>query len=309
MKLRSIAAFGVTALVGQAALAQPAPPAPPPPASTGAPAPPPFSPAPPPVTARPRPAQPPPAQPPPPSGWGSGIAQPAPPAQPAPAPPMPGQAAQPAPAQPPPAPPPAPAPPPQPYPQGGYPPPGGYPQGGYPQGGYPPPSGYPQGGYPGWGSEDAPTVMGADGRPRLLPLEMKYDPDKGLPPGYRVVEQRRTTIAIAGASIFGGLWIASAIAGGVMEDGGRYNGREGWPMYIPVLGPFITIGTYDVSAGGATPMVFVGLGQAIGVAMFIFGMATTEKIAKYQFETAGVKWTPLAGPIENGGLAGLTGTF
>jgi hypothetical protein len=174
-----------------------------------------------------------------------------------------------------------------------------------------PPPQYPIGAAPpGWGSPDgAPTVVGPDGRPRLLPLEMKYDPDKGVPPGYKLAEKRRTGLAIAGASIFGGLWIGSAIAGGFMEDSGRWNGTHGWPMYIPVLGPFITIDSAKASTAGATPLVFVGLGQAAGVAMFIIGMASSEKILKYQFETGPVALTPVAGPTEGGGFAGLQGTF
>lgn len=285
MKLRSIAALGVTVLVGQTALAQPAPTAPPPqPAPTFAPAPPPtgLAPAPAPTVA-PTSSQRPQAAPaptvPPPANWGSGIAPP--------------PSAQPAPTVMP-----------SPYPM----PPQGQP------GAYPPPGyGYPPGGYPGWGSssDEGPTAIGPDGRPRLLPLEMKYDPDKGVPPGYRLAEKRRSGLAIAGASIFGGLWIASAIAGGIMEDSGRWSGTHGWPMYIPVIGPFITIESYNASAGGATPLVFDGIGQAAGLVMFIIGLGTKEKVLKYQFDTpaAQVELTPVASPLREGGFAGVTGTF
>lgn len=271
MKLRSIAAFGVTALIVQTASAQPAPTAPPPPPPQQAPA--------------PMPTVPPPAT------WGSGIAPPAqsaPSAQPAPVPTQPAQPGQ------PPAgvqPAPYPVPPPQ------------YPAEAYPPGAMPP------GGYPGWGPEQAPMVMGPDGRPRLLPLEMKYDPEKGIPPGYKLAEKRRTSLAIAGASIFGGLWIASAIAGGFIEDSGRWNGQHGWPMYIPVLGPFITIDSARASTAGATPLVFDGIGQAAGVAMFIIGMASSEKVLKYQFEVGKLSVTPVAAPRDGGGFAGLQGTF
>lgn len=281
MKLRSIAALGVTVLAAQTALAQPAPTAPPPqPAPTFAPAPPPtgLAPAPAPTVA-PTSSQRPQAAPaptvPPPANWGSGIAPP-PSAQPAPT-----VMPSPYPAQP-----------------GAYPPPG---------------YGYPPGGYPGWGSssDEGPTAIGPDGRPRLLPLEMKYDPDKGVPPGYRLAEKRRSGLAIAGASIFGGLWIASAIAGGIMEDSGRWSGTHGWPMYIPVIGPFITIESYNASAGGATPLVFDGIGQAAGLVMFIIGLGTKEKVLKYQFDTpaAQVELTPVASPLREGGFAGVTGTF
>ncbi|MBK8254095.1 MAG: hypothetical protein IPK82_15695 [Polyangiaceae bacterium] len=269
MKLRSLLAFGVVASLATSAAAQPAPTAPPPAPTV-----------------------------PPPSTWGSGIAPP---------PPATGAPLQ---GQPPPAPPPTgtaqPAKPPA-YPA---------PPGAYPPGAYPPPA-YGTAPYPpaqGWGTDptQGPTITGPDGRPRLLPLEMPYDADKGIPAGYVLGEQRRTKLAIAGASVFGGLWIASAIAGGFMEDSGRYNGNHGWPMYIPVIGPLITIGTANTSAAGTTPLVFDALGQGAGVVMFIIGMATTDKVLKYQFQTTAhtkLELKPMAAPVQNGGMAGVTGTF
>lgn len=187
---------------------------------------------------------------------------------------------------------------PAPYPaQPGYPPPG------YPPGAYPPP--------PGWGPAPSPTgtdptIMGPDGRPRTLPVEMPYDPDKGVPPGYRIGEKRRTSLAIAGGVTFGTVWVASCIAGGIMLD----NDEDGAPMYVPVIGPLITIGTARTSPAGTTPLVFDALAQAAGVAMFIAGMATSQQVLKYQFgPSATITLTPFAGPVQEGGVGGFTGTF
>lgn len=190
---------------------------------------------------------------------------------------------------------------PQPYPAPypaqppGY-PPGAYPPGAYPPGGYPPP--------PGMGQD--PTAMGPDGRLRSLPLEMPYDPDKGVPPGYRIGDKPRTGLAIAGGVTFGGLWVASCIAGGFMLD----SDEDAGPMYVPVLGPLITIGTASTNAAGTTALLFDALGQAAGVAMFIAGMATSQKILKYQLgPSSSITVKPVAGPLDQGGFAGFTGTF
>jgi hypothetical protein len=181
-------------------------------------------------------------------------------------------------------------------------PPPGYPQPVYPPGAYPTPP-------PGWGPPAPqgtdPTVMGPDGRPRSLPLEMPYDPDKGVPPGYRIGEKRRIPLAIAGGVTFGAIWVASCIAGGIMLD----NDEDGAPMYVPVLGPVITIGTARTSPAGTTALVFDAVAQAAGVAMFIAGMATSQQVLKYQFGPSEVSFTPFAAPTESGAVGGFTGTF
>jgi hypothetical protein len=206
-----------------------------------------------------------------------------------------------------------PAPYPAPYPPGAYPPPG-YPPGAYP---YPPP-GYPPGAYPpgpypgaaGWGSDGSDSAS-PDGRPRLLPLELPYDPDRGIPPGYKLAEKPRTGLAIAGGVTFGGLWLVSCIAGGFVEDAGQYNNSQhGWPLYIPVIGPLITISTAHSSPAPTTLLVFDSLFQAGSLAMFIAGLASSQKVLKYQFN-AGNQLTlrPIASPLENGGFGGLSGSF
>jgi hypothetical protein len=226
---------------------------------------------------------------------------------------------------------PAPAAQPAPYPMqpGAYPvQPGAYPPGAYPPGAYPP-GAYPQGASPssdwGQGSSSEPTVMAPDGRPHLLPYEIPYDPDMGIPPGYKLGEKRRSSLAVGGGVTFLSLWVASCVAGGFMEDSARRssyyydeygnpypisNGNTALPMYIPLLGPIITIGTIHSSTSGTTALFFDGLGQAGSLVMFIVGMAYPQKVLKYQFQpTAGLTLKPIAAPMKEGGFAGLTGSF
>jgi hypothetical protein len=154
-----------------------------------------------------------------------------------------------------------------------------------------------------------PMTVGPDGRAHLLPMEMPYDSDAGVPPGYKIVEKRRYKLAITGASIVGGLWIASCIAGGFIEQDGKYSGKHGWPLCIPVVGPLIGIASSKSDVSGTTALVLDGVAQLSGLAMFITGMAMTEKRLVYQFPNAGLTVQPVASPLQNGGFAGLTGTF
>jgi hypothetical protein len=81
-------------------------------------------------------------------------------------------------------------------------------------------------------------------------------------------------------------------------------------MYIPVIGPLITIGTARTSPAGTTPLIFDSVAQAAGLAMFIAGMATSQQVLKYQFgPTASLTVKPFAGPVQDGGFGGFTGTF
>ena len=194
------------------------------------------------------------------------------------------------------------------YPQGAY-PQGAYPQGAYPQGAYPPGAMPPPGNGPWSAPNGEPTMLGADGRLHSLPLEMPYDADKGIPPGYRIAEKPRYSLAIAGGATLGGLWIISCIAGGAIEDGGQYSGNHGWPMYIPIVGPWITIATGHSGGSGTVSLLFDGAFQAAGAVMFLVGLNTSTKVLKYQFQGGEMAFHPVIAPTQGGGFAGLTASF
>lgn len=162
---------------------------------------------------------------------------------------------------------------------------------------------------PGWAPPASPYVMGPDGAPRLLPQEFAYDPDMGVPPGYKVTEQKRLGFIVAGAVTFGSLWVASCVAGGVFLDNNSSSG--GAALYVPVAGPWISIGTLHSSASGTSVLFLDGLGQIAGAALFIAGMASPQKVLKYQYQSAKLDLTlqPMAGPLTNGAFSGLMGTF
>src|SRR5262245_18064154 len=170
------------------------------------------------------------------------------------------RAQEPQPAPPPEAPPPPPAEPPavatpppaeQPPPPA-YPPPAYYP----PPGAYLPPGAYPPGDYP----------LGYYPEP---PEELPYEEVRPIPPGYHEETQIRKGLVIAGASVFGGIYILTAIFTSVIISAeGEGEGYEA--LYAPLVGPWIAFGTIqdEINANGALILAASGVAQAGGVAMF-----------------------------------------
>jgi hypothetical protein len=104
---------------------------------------------------------------------------------------------------------------------------------------------------------------------------MPFEEGQPIPPGYRVETRARRGLIVGGAVTFGALYLLSAFTASVAVDGG--NSEEFAPLFIPVAGPFVTVGTARAEGVGTFALVLDGIGQAGGVAMFIAGMATEEK--------------------------------
>lgn len=133
--------------------------------------------------------------------------------------------------------------------------PGAQPPPGY---GYPPPPGY---GYP------PPAVPSG---PKTLP----YEDGDPVPQGYRVETSSRKGLIIGGAVTFGVFYLLSVMTGALAQaidkaDGG--SGDEWVPMYIPVVGPFVTIGTAKAKNAGIVSLAVLGVAQTGGATMFVLG--------------------------------------
>ncbi len=95
-----------------------------------------------------------------------------------------------------------------------------------------------------------------------------------IPPGYHPSSRVRGGLIGGGAGLFGAFYLISALVAAVGTDvcnSGINCHNPFWPMYIPVAGPFITIGTVGSSATGDIFLILDGLAQAGGVAMIIVG--------------------------------------
>lgn len=161
--------------------------------------------------------------------------------------------------------------------QPGQPPPGYYPQPGYPPGygqyppGYGPPPGY---GQPPPGYQPPPSYYNGE-YPPIGPKRIDYEEGSPVPPGYRIETQANRGLIIGGTVTFGITYLLSIFVASIAVDGN--GGSEFGPLFIPVIGPFITIGTADSRDFGTFTLLLDGAAQAGGVAMFVAGMLTDRK--------------------------------
>ncbi|HZO12461.1 MAG TPA: hypothetical protein VFB62_04360, partial [Polyangiaceae bacterium] len=127
--------------------------------------------------------------------------------------------------------------------------------------------------------------------------------------GYRLQESPRIGLVVSGAVLLSALWITSASAAVALDRQDDGTGDPNfddkyWPMFIPVVGPFVTIKTADSSGTGAAILGLDGAAQAVGLGMFIAGFAAPKRelVPKRT-----VRVTPTVSPK----LAGLSasGTF
>jgi hypothetical protein len=120
-------------------------------------------------------------------------------------------------------------------------------------------------------------------------MELPYDDRQPIPPGYRLVEQRRRGLIIAGSIVTGIPW-AFSVTGAVAAD---FDNESGF-LLIPALGPWLMLaaggaknrdcGSDDFGdacnsdqAGLRAVLVLDGLAQTAGAVMFVAGMASTRK--------------------------------
>ncbi|MBW2526993.1 MAG: hypothetical protein JRI23_22625 [Deltaproteobacteria bacterium] len=126
-----------------------------------------------------------------------------------------------------------------------------------------------------------------------------------VPEGYRVESTPRYGLVAAGASVLASTWLISTVTAITLDNEDSVDDDPNFddmytPMLIPVVGPFITIGTADASGTGAGILALDGVVQCAGLAMFIAGFAAPKK----ELVPTGlpVKVTPVA----SSAMTGLT---
>jgi hypothetical protein len=158
-----------------------------------------------------------------------------------------------------------------------------------------PPPGYVQ--QPGY----APPPPGyAPMGPKVIRTYQDGDP---IPPGYHPDTRVRLGLVIGGASIFGGVYLITALVAATIND---TSSRDASLLYIPVFGPFAQI-SQTKDQGLIVAEIFTGLLQAGGVAMFIAGLAAPKTVL-VRNDIGSLSVTPVA--FGNGGYGvGAVGTF
>ncbi|MEM1032951.1 MAG: hypothetical protein AAGN82_21575 [Myxococcota bacterium] len=155
-----------------------------------------------------------------------------------------------------------------------------------PAAGYaPPPTGY---------GAPAPPVPNPDAAMRSAPPEPlpdfipNYEDGDPIPPGYKVQSKVRKDLVVAGSVVLGSAWLISVLSAAIAQTVDEVDEQTGevlndtgpndWiPLYIPVVGPFITIGTVGASGGGVGILLLDGVVQSGGLAMLIAGIALPKK--------------------------------
>lgn len=108
-----------------------------------------------------------------------------------------------------------------------------------------------------------------------------YTPGDPVPPGYHPETRVRGGLIAGGAAMFGAAYLPSLLAAAIGSDvcDNLTNCHNSlWPLYIPVAGPFIALGTVPGSATGTVFLLIDGALQAGGAAMLIVGIASPKTV-------------------------------
>ena len=130
-----------------------------------------------------------------------------------------------------------------------------------------------------------------------------------IPPGYHPATRARTGMIAGGLTMFGVPYLISVLVGAGGADSGCCNA-----MYIPVVGPFVQMGSVhsgDASADSVADVFLVldGLLQAAGVGMFIYGIAVPKTVL-VRNDLGKVKFNPPMPFVgHNSAGMGVSGTF
>ena len=126
-------------------------------------------------------------------------------------------------------------------------------------------------------------------------LTLPYEEGDPIPQGFAVKSRANRSLIIAGSITFGAPYLISVLAAATVVSANN-NGSEFAPLFVPVIGPFITIGTAQAEGAGTFWLIFDGLAQAGGAAMFIAGLTMEEKYLQRTAPHASLKPEVLVNP-------------
>ncbi len=107
------------------------------------------------------------------------------------------------------------------------------------------------------------------------PYTMEYIEGSEVPDGYTKVERVRRGLVIGGAVTWGVSWLIAAAAAASMDDNIK---DDTGPLFIPVVGPFIAMGTLEPEGVGRAGLFINGMAQVAGATMLISGLAATKTV-------------------------------
>jgi hypothetical protein len=161
-------------------------------------------------------------------------------------------------------------------------------------------------------SAPAPVAPSAPAsEPTLGPRVItEYEEGDPIPPGYHRSTQVRKGAVIAGAVVFGVLYLLSTLVAAAAQDASPNQSNPVGALWVPGIGPFMQIANTS-SAIGNWFLVVDGLGQTGGIALFIYGIASPKPILERNpVEPREARIVPRIIPLGRDGAGlGFTGSF
>lgn len=149
--------------------------------------------------------------------------------------------------------------------------------------------GQPAYGQPGYAPMYAPPPQ------RLRRYRDPYVEGMALPPDARVYSRPRIGLLIPGAALFGVFYLGTVMAWAISQDHSRTVQNV---VLVPALGPFLAIPN-AANSGRRIGLVWTGLLQVAGLALFIAGAIPKRYVEYYAGHTPGWRVSPVFG--EGGG--------
>lgn len=138
------------------------------------------------------------------------------------------------------------------------------------------------------------------------PRVLDWEAGQPLQPGYHAETRIRRGLVVGGVVTFGVTYLTTALVGAGLTDS-DVSGVT--PLFVPVIGPFITIGTAHASSTGAFFLIVDGLAQAAGVAMFAAGVALPKTMqVRNDMARPSMRAVPMTFGASSAGI-GLVGRF
>lgn len=111
----------------------------------------------------------------------------------------------------------------------------------------------------------------------LPPSTLPFEEGQTIPSGYLLKTRSVRSLVITGSISFGISYLISILTGATVVSSNRNDGMKLTPMFAPVVGPFIAIGTAKADGAGTLWLVLDGLAQTAGLTMLIYGLKAEEK--------------------------------
>jgi hypothetical protein len=116
----------------------------------------------------------------------------------------------------------------------------------------------------------------------LPPATLPYEEGEVVPRGYDLKKRPVRSMVIAGAVTFGSTYVVSLLTSATILAADSHSGKPLAPLFVPIAGPFITIGTAKSDGAGTLWLVLDGVAQTAGAVMLIYGLVAEEKYLQRQ---------------------------